>query len=53
MLVHEFTGKMAANLTPSLRHPFLRNSQDLRTRNIRNSPEQTFSMPLYLGAGPV
>jgi hypothetical protein len=52
-LVNEFTRRMAANLTPSQRRTFLRNSADLRTHNICNSPEQTFSMPLYLGAGPV
>jgi hypothetical protein len=53
VLVNEFTGRMAATLTASQRRTFLRNSRDLRTHNICNSPEQTFSMPLYLGAGPV
>jgi hypothetical protein len=53
VLVNEFTGRMAANLTPSQRRTFLRNSRDLRTHNICNSPDQTFSMPLYLGAGAV
>jgi hypothetical protein len=53
VLVNEFTRRMAANLTPSQRRTFLRNSRDLRTHNICNSPEQTFSMPLYLGGGPV
>jgi hypothetical protein len=52
-LVNEFTRRMAAALTPSQRRKFLRNSSDLRTHNICNSPDQTFSMPLYLGAGPV
>jgi hypothetical protein len=52
-LVNEFTRRMAAALTPNQRRTFLRNSADLRTHNICNSPDQTFSMPLYLGAGPV
>jgi hypothetical protein len=53
VLVDEFTGRMAAALPPSQRRTFLRNSADLRTHKICNSPGQTFSMPLYLGAGPV
>jgi hypothetical protein len=53
VLVNEFTARMAANLTPTQRRTFLRNSADLRTHNICNSPDQTFSMPLYLGAGRI
>lgn len=48
-LVNEVTSRMASNLTASQRRRFLRNSSDLRTHNICNSPEQTFNMPLYVG----
>ncbi len=48
-LVNEFTGRMAANLTTSQRGKFLRNSADLRTHSLCNTPGQTFNMPLYVG----
>jgi Spy/CpxP family protein refolding chaperone len=53
VLVNEFTRRMAASLTPRQRATFVRNSQDLRTHDLCNSPGQTFNMPLYLWGGPV
>jgi hypothetical protein len=47
-LVNEFTQRLAATLTASQRITFLRNSQNLRTHNICNNPNQTFNMPMYL-----